>query len=297
MRFITFCTPDGSKKAGLVNSMDKIVPFSALSGVGGIDEINEVLDFIKRFGAELPEGLSIVADSADEAYRLDEVKLLAPIPEVPRNVICLGKNYAEHVREIGTKIRDIEGLPQFPIYFSKFANPAAAHGDDILLDNSVTMQMDYEVELGLVIGKKCRNVKKEEALNYIFGYTIINDFSARDLQQRHVQWFKGKNPDGFCPMGPWIVHAGDITDPMNLNISCTVNKEVRQNSNTSKMIFSIPFIIEDLSSAMTLYPGDVISTGTPEGVGMGFNPPRFLKKGDVVECSIEGIGVLANKIV
>lgn len=299
MRFVTFITPKGIRKSGIMNSQSKVVQFSALKGAKEVNSLEELIDFIKKFNTGLPEVLSDSADLAVEAYDLNEVQLLSPIPHVERNVICLGKNYAEHVREMRTKIKDINinGLPQYPIYFSKFANPAAGHEDEIFLDQNVTSQLDYEAELALVIGKKCRNVKREDALKYVFGYTIINDFSARDIQLKHIQWFKGKNLDGFCPIGPWVVHSKDISDPMNLNISCSVNGEIRQNSNTSNMIFDIPYIIEDLSSTLTLYPGDIISTGTPEGVGMGFNPPKFLIKGDIVECTIEKIGLLRNRIV
>lgn len=297
MRFVTFITPDGIKKSGIINSQSKAVPFSALKGVDEVNSVVDVNDFIDRFDAGLPSGLADAADMAEEAYDLDKVRLLSPIPQVRRNVICLGKNYAEHIREIQSKIKDISGLPEFPIYFSKFANPAAGHEDEILLDQNVSTQLDYEAELAVVIGKKCRNVKREDVYKYIFGYTIVNDVSARDIQRRHVQWFKGKNLDGFCPIGPWIVHSNEISDPMNLRITCSVNGEIRQNSNTSNMIFDIPDIIVDLSSALTLYPGDIIATGTPEGVGLGFNPPRFLKKGDIVECSVEKIGILRNRIV
>lgn len=297
MRFVSFITSEGIRKSGIINSQSKVVPFSSVKGVDEVNSVNELIDFIRKFDTGWPEVLSDSADLAVETYELNEVKLLSPIPQVQRNVICLGKNYADHVREIRTKIKDINGLPQFPIYFSKFANPAAGHEDDIFLDKNVTDQLDYEVELAVVIGKKCRNVKREDALKYIFGYTIINDLSARDIQQKHIQWFKGKNLDGFCPIGPWIVHSNDIPDPMNLKISCSVNGEIRQNSNTSNMIFDIPSIIEDLSSTLTLFPGDIISTGTPEGVGMGFDPPKYLKKGDIVECNIEKIGLLRNRIV
>jgi len=287
MKFVSFIKND-RRMSGIFNNKGKIVPFSSLEG---FQNIKDVVDFIKLYGVELPENLANLADEAMDGYDLKEVKLLAPIPELQRNVICIGKNYMEHILEGKS-----QGIPEFPIYFSKFANPASAHGDTILLDNEATKEMDYEAELAIVIGKTCKKVSKEEAFDYIFGYTILNDLSARDIQRRHVQWFKGKNLDGYCPIGPVISHNKSIEDPMKLKISSRVNGELRQNSNTANMIFNIPFLIEDLSKTMTLYPGDIISTGTPEGVGLGFKPPKYLKKDDVVECEIEGIGILMNKI-
>jgi 2-keto-4-pentenoate hydratase/2-oxohepta-3-ene-1,7-dioic acid hydratase (catechol pathway) len=294
MNFLTFVTNKNERKSGIVNTNNRAVPFAAINSLPELADVNDVYAFIKKYGTELPEGIMEGADKAKESYGLSEIRFLAPIPEVHRNVICLGKNYAKHIAEMRKGLADMKGLPEHPIYFSKFANPAAAHGDTVRVTSETTSQVDYEAELGLVIGKVCKNVKRDSALDYIFGYTIINDFSARDLQNRHIQWFKGKNLDGFCPIGPWITHYSYINDPAKLDIKCRINGETRQNSNTSNMIFDIPFIIEDLSKAMTLYPGDIISTGTPEGVGMGFNPPRFLNNGDIVECEIDKIGVLRN---
>jgi 2-keto-4-pentenoate hydratase/2-oxohepta-3-ene-1,7-dioic acid hydratase in catechol pathway len=284
---------DNKPMAGIVNDSGRAVPFSAMEG---FQNVREVADFIKLYGEKLPVNLTKAANEAEESYSLDDVKFLAPIPNMARNVICLGKNYVDHVLEVKGKIPDAPGIPKVPIYFSKFANPATAHGDTVILDTDVTTQLDYEAELAIVIGKTCKKVSKEDAFDYIFGYTVLNDLSARDIQNSHVQWFKGKNLDGFCPIGPVIVHKDEIRNPMNLKISSRVNGEQRQCSNTTNMIFNIPFIIEDLSKTMTLYPGDIISTGTPEGVGMGFTPPKYLYKGDVVECEIEGIGVLMNRI-
>jgi len=292
MKFVSF-VKDNIKMAGVINSKGKIVPFSAIDG---FEKTEGVLDFIKNFQVKLPEGLEKAADMALNSFDISDVKVLAPIPQMQRNVICLGKNYVEHVLEVKSKIADAPGIPKYPIYFSKFANPASAHGDTINLDTEATNALDYEAELAIVIGKTCKNVSHEDAYDYIFGYTIVNDLSARDIQNRHIQWFKGKNLDGYCPIGPVIEHNSSVGNPMNLNISSKVNGELRQHSNTKNMIFDIPFILEDLSKTMTLYPGDIISTGTPEGVGMGFTPPKYLNKGDVVECEVEGIGVLMNKI-
>ncbi|OBR96489.1 ureidoglycolate lyase [Clostridium ragsdalei P11] len=232
-----------------------------------------------------------------ETIPINNIKIEAPIPYPRRNVFCLGKNYVEHAREI--KITRIagNGIPEVPIYFTKAASPAVGTVDNIEFSREVTNQVDYEVELAVIIGKDGKNIKKEDAEEYIFGYTIINDVSARDLQGKHIQWFKGKSLDTFCPMGPYIVHKNEVPFPVNLDISCTVNGEVRQKSNTKNLIFDIPYIISDLSKGITLKAGDIISTGTPSGVGMGFTPIKVLKQGDIVECSIEKIGTLVNKVV
>ncbi len=203
----------------------------------------------------------------------------------------------DHVNEIKmTKISGT-GIPEFPIYFTKVASPAIGNGDNIKFSNEVTSEVDYEVELAIVIGKEGINIKPENAQEYIFGYTIVNDISARDLQGKHTQWFKGKSLDTFCPMGPYIVHKSEIKFPVELNIQSRINGELRQNSNTKKLIFDIPYIISDLSKGLTLRPGDIICTGTPSGVGMGFVPPKLLKNNDVIECYIENIGKLVNKVV
>lgn len=194
-----------------------------------------------------------------------------------------------------TDLKNKEDI-KYPIYFSKIANPAIGNNDDITYNPNVTNRVDYEVELAVIIGMTCSNIKPDEAKNYIFGYTIVNDISARDIQTNHIQWFKGKSLDTFCPMGPYIAYKDVINYPVKLNISCKVNGEMRQNSNTEKMMFDIDYIISDLSKGITLNPGDIIITGTPEGVGLGFKPPRLLNNGDVVECEIEGIGKLINNV-
>ena len=226
-----------------------------------------------------------------------------PVPALPvstgdlfpvRRVFCVGRNYLEHVAE-GYRARgaDIK-VPEFPQFFTKPATAIIGPGDDIPYDIEVTQKLDYEVELGVIIGKRGKNIPKDRALSHIFGYTIINDVTGRDLQRRHDQWFKGKGLDGSCPMGPHIVHASLLKNPQALNIKLRVNGEERQSSNTKMMIFDLPAIIESLSLGMTLEPGDVIATGTPSGVGFAMTPPGLLKGGDVVEAEVEGIGVLTN---
>lgn len=230
----------------------------------------------------------------DDSIDLCDIKILSPIPYPKRNVICLGKNYLDHISEVKSLKNVSSDIPSKPIYFSKIAYPAIGQGDYIDSHSDIVKELDYEVELAVIIGKKCKNIEKENVEDYIFGYTIANDISARDIQTSHVQWHKGKSFDTFCPIGPYIVHKNNISFPPNLEIKSFVNDELRQNSNVTQLIFDIPTIISDLSSGITLYPGDIILTGTPAGVGAGFNPTKYLKHGDKIECYIENIGTLIN---
>lgn len=228
----------------------------------------------------------------------EDITVLAPIEYPRRNIFCIGKNYIEHAKELkGKTTKEIEGVPRDPIYFSKIASPAIGNKGKIKLHLDITKEVDYEVELGVIISKECKNIAIENAKEYIFGYTIINDITARDLQRKHFQWLRGKSLDTFCPMGPVIVTVDEIANHSNLNISLSVNGEIRQDSNTSKMIFSIEYLISELSKGITLMPGDIIATGTPKGVGMGYFPPKYLKVGDKIICEIENIGKLENSLV
>lgn len=230
---------------------------------------------------------------ADELFiPLDSVKLFAPIPKSSKNIFCVGKNYAEHAIEMGSK----DDIPEHIMVFTKAPTTVIGHNETVLNHQNITEQLDYEGELAIIIGKKGRGISKEEALEYVFGYTIINDITARDLQTRHKQFFIGKSLDTTCPMGPWIVHASSVNHPNKLDIQTMVNGEIRQKSNTENFIFSIEEIISVLSQGMTLEPGDIIATGTPAGVGKGFKPPRYLKPGDAIEIKVEQIGTLYNKI-
>ena len=237
------------------------------------------------------------AVQAAETLPLSEVTLLSPIPRPRQDVICLGINYHAHAEEAArysaesfTKERPI------PIYFSKRVTEAVAPGGFIESHPGLVERLDYEAELAIIIGKTAKNVKAEEAGDYIFGYTVLNDVSARVLQTTHKQWYFGKSLDGFTPIGPCITTADEIAFPPALKISASVNGELRQYATTDLLITGIPAIIEELSSGMTLLPGTIIATGTPAGVGMGFDPPKFLKAGDVVECTIEKIGTLRNTV-
>ncbi len=222
--------------------------------------------------------------------------LLAPIPEPRRNIMCLGLNYAEHAKESAQARGREAKTPTHPIFFTKATNTVNGPYAAVPFDAAVSAQIDWEAELGVVIGQRGKNIPQAEAMSYVFGYTVVNDVSARDVQFNHGQFFKGKSLDGACPMGPWIVTADEIPDPHALAIRCRVNGVTKQEANTGMMIFKIPAIIEMLSRGMTLEAGDVIATGTPSGVGFARTPPEFLKPGDVVECEIEEIGVIRNRV-
>ncbi|MBI3075823.1 MAG: fumarylacetoacetate hydrolase family protein [Deltaproteobacteria bacterium] len=231
------------------------------------------------------------------AFPLKRTELLAPIPRPTKNIVMLGRNYREHAIEGARARGETPNIPTIPVYFTKPRTAVIGHRAPILYWKN-TEKLDYEAELAFVIGREGRNISQAEAYDYIFGYTIINDVTARDLQRAHGgQWFKGKSLDTFCPMGPWLVHKSAIPDPHNLRITLRVNGEPRQDSNTQHMIFDIPTIIADLSNGLTLEVGDIVSTGTPEGVGFAMTPPGLLKVGDKVEVEIEGIGLLANEVV
>ena len=228
---------------------------------------------------------------------LEEVTLLAPIPRPRQDVICLGMNYRDHEKEAAKYDSGAFTKDQpIPVYFSKRVSEAGRPAGEIPRHAGLVERLDYEAELAVIIGKPARNVKAADAGEYVFGYTVLNDVSARVLQTRHKQWYFGKSLDGFTPMGPCILTADEVPFPPALAISASVNGEERQRSNTSQLIHSIPEIIENLSAGMTLLPGTIIATGTPAGVGMGFDPPKFLKPGDVVECTIERIGTLKSTV-
>lgn len=301
MKFGTFKDETGPF-IGIVNQDgNRVLPLRAasekMSGKSDIpDSMLEALTSGDQFYLEAQRLLKWVEENQleKELYiLLESVEILAPIPRPAKNVFCVGKNYAEHAIEMGSK----DDIPEHVMIFTKALTTIIAHDDNILAHSELTEQLDYEGELAVIIGKKGKAIKKEEALDYVFGYTIINDVTARDLQAKHKQFFIGKSLDTTCPMGPWIVHKSVIPNPNKLDIKTTVNGEVRQDSNTENFIFPVQEIIAVLSRGMTLEPGDIIATGTPAGVGKGFKPPRFLKDGDMIEITVEGIGTLSNIVV
>ncbi|MBA2965309.1 MULTISPECIES: fumarylacetoacetate hydrolase family protein [Ramlibacter] len=231
---------------------------------------------------------------------LDAVKLVAPIPRPRRNIFCVGKNYHAHAKEFAGSGFDSSAksggdIPSAPILFSKVPESVIGPDEPILIPAEVSTAIDYEAELTVVIGKGGKGIRKEDALKHVWGYTIVNDVTARDWQGRHSQWLLGKSFDTFCPMGPWLVSA-DECDGTDTRVKLWVNDEVRQDASTKDFIFDIPTLIECVSAGITLYPGDLIATGTPAGVGIGFKPPKYLKSGDVVRITIDGIGELRNPL-
>ena len=237
------------------------------------------------------------AEGSGASVALADVELLAPIPRPRQDVLCLGMNYKAHASEAAKYDADAFTKEKpAAVYFSKRVSEAVAPGGVIQSHQDLVERLDYEVELAVILGKTAKHVKAAEAGDYIFGYTVLNDISARDVQTGHKQWYFGKSLDGFTPMGPCIVTADEIAFPPALGISSTVNGEPRQDSNTSLFLNSIQDVLEELTAGMTLLPGTIIATGTPAGVGMGFDPPKFLKPGDTVSCTIEGIGTLTNPV-
>ena len=248
-----------------------------------------------------PQEISDIG-AARQQVPMSAVRFLPPIAQPSKNVLCVGKNYRAHAKEFArsgfdsSQSKDADAIPEFPIIFSKAPCTLTGAFDDIVPPWDITQKVDYEAELGVVIGKPGRAIAAADAYDHVWGYTVINDVTARDLQAQHKQWLLGKSIDTFCPIGPWLVSQDEL-DPENLQVTCHVNGELRQQANTRDLIFNIPTIIETISASMSLSPGDIIATGTPAGVGIGFDPPKFLAPGDVVEVSISGIGSIKNKVV
>lgn len=300
MKFVT-AIYEGKEFIGLMDKEKRnVLPLNDVEEIRSGKRIFEdtMLDCIKE-GNEFIEKVHTLLSWVQEQSNseslyvpLEKVKLLAPIPKPAKNIFCVGKNYAEHAIEMGSK----DDIPEHVMIFTKAPTTVVGPNEDILEHKEITEQLDYEGELAVVIGKGGRAISRESALDYVFGYTILNDVTARDLQAKHKQFFIGKSLDTSAPMGPWIVEKSAIADPNHLGISTKVNGEIRQNSNTEHFIFPIEEVISVLSKGMTLEPGDIIATGTPAGVGKGFKPPRFLKSGDTIEITVEGIGTLTNTV-
>lgn len=284
--------------------------YQGRTGVGALTEdlqqIQPLLDPSGRDVTNLLEFLRLVPErrvlrQSPNAVPLNEAQIIAPIPRPPRNIFCVGKNYAAHAKEVAKssyyqgKSAPAAEAPDSPIVFTKAPETVIGPESAVRFPQGVSDSLDYEAELAVVIGKGGKQIPKGRALEHVFGYTIMNDVTARDWQKRHKQWFLGKSFDTFCPMGPWIVTV-DSLDPTNLQIQTWINGEQRQNANTKDLIFDIPTLIATISAGITLIPGDIIATGTPEGVGVGFDPPRFLRPGDRMRIEISGIGVLENSV-
>ncbi len=291
MRLVTYIDNADITKTGLLNN-DTVVPLEQLDISNDMNEIIKDFQNVKKIiGENKIESLTSV--------NVSDIKLLAPIPRPLRNIMCVGKNYHDHAQEFYGSGFDSSGkkaVADFPVIFTKATTSVIATDENIILANDYTNTTDYEGELGLILSKGGKNIKPEDAYDYIFGYTIINDVSARNIQKQHEQWFIGKSPDTYCPMGPAIVTSDEIGDVTKLKLKTTVNGEVRQDSIVERLIFDIPTLLSTISKTMTLEVCDIIATGTPAGVGIGFEPPVYLKSGDQVEVSIDKLGVLRNTI-
>lgn len=290
MKLMTFLA-DGKEQVGVVTADGKAVVPLAENGFS-FQDMNELVE--KATKEELEQ---MAALASKEGLPLLQVQPLAPIVRPKQDIICLGINYMAHAEEsMRYKKEAFGGDRQFPVYFSKRVSRASADGEEIPSYADFLSTVDYEAELAVIIGKDAKNVAAEDAKDYIFGYTVMNDVTARELQTRHKQWYFGKGLDGFTPMGPVIVTADEVAYPPVLHIRSYVNGELRQNATTDLFIHDIDYVIQELSQGMTLQAGTIIATGTPAGVGMGFDPPKFLKSGDEVICEIEGIGRITNRV-
>jgi 2-keto-4-pentenoate hydratase/2-oxohepta-3-ene-1,7-dioic acid hydratase in catechol pathway len=312
MRFVTFLHKN-EERLGLMGPQEHIIDLAEVNRrylkEGSLPFLTGMQGFIeagpKAIQVARKAEKYVTGKNADDVKKLvsvgalvksNQAKIISPIPRPKKNCVMLGINYREHVDE-GARARSLEiKYPEWPVFFTKPATSVIGHKGKVV-NHKCTTKLDWEVELAVVMGKKGRDIPKEKAYDYVFGYTVCLDMTARELQRQHGQWFKGKSLDTFCPLGPWLVHKSALPDPQQVRLICRVNGEVMQDGNTRDMIFDIPTTIESLSTGMTLEPGDIISTGTPSGVGFARVPPVFLKPGDKVEGEVEGIGTLEVEVV
>ncbi len=293
MKIAAYCY-DGKEYTGVVSPDDKLIySFESLGY-----EFSDMQDVIENLSEEDKTGICdmIASGKADGGICLEDVRLLAPVRFPKHDVICLGVNYLDHAEEVSRSSSKWADPNTPAIYFSKRVNEAVSPYGEIDGHLDIVDDLDFEVELAVIIGKEAYKVSREEAEDHIFGYTVINDVSARKIQNSHKQWYLGKSLDGFTPMGPWIVTGDEVAFPPELDLQCIVNGKVRQSSNTGRMVHKIAQIISELSEGMTLESGTIIATGTPSGVAFGMEDPEYLKAGDVVECHIDKIGSIINKI-
>lgn len=310
MRFVSFATTDIPKPhLGIVQNdevLDVDLAAHALTLIGP-DTLLELIEHYERVQTILQAILDKAAgrtfsevktfSSIGAVHNIVNVQLASPIPRPRKNIMCMGQNYADHAQEANEARGIATAATDIPAVFTKAPTTVNGPYSQIVIDPAVSEQIDWEAELAVIIGKGGKNIREEDALAHVFGYTVLNDVSARDIQFRHKQYFRGKSLDGFCPMGPWIVTADEIPDPQQLPIRLKINGVIKQESNTNQMIYSVAQIIALLSSGMTLEPGDIIATGTPSGVGFARKPPEFLHAGDIMETEIDGIGLMRNTIV
>ena len=300
MKLVTYRLGQNEARMGVISGR-LIIDVEKFGKKVNLELTSSMLDFIE-LGPIAVESLdAALKDSNSRDYvgisvPYENAKILAPIPRPKKNIFGIGLNYKDHIGEASKPLDTSSELPQEPVIFSKFPTAVIGDQDPICHNQNITKQLDWEAELAVIIGTKCDRVKNKDALNNVFGYTVINDISARDCR-REGQCVVSKSQHSFAPMGPCIVTADEIKDPHNLNLSCHVNGIEKQNSNTKYMLFNINDLIEDISQGILLEPGDIIATGTPEGVGAGRNPQEFMWPGDVLETSIEGIGKIRNPII
>lgn len=299
MKLATYITSDSEARLGFLHN-NTIVDMEDFGEISNFPLPNDMLELIDMGFEVIAEITDLIHNTSSEdleevSYPLDEVTLLAPIQKPRKNIIGIGLNFTEHIAESARTLDTTGKLPQKPIIFSKPPTTVTATNTDVLLNRKLTQQLDYEVELAVIMAKKGKYVSAENALDYVFGYSVINDISARDCR-REGQWIVSKGQDTFAPMGPYLVTKDEIENPHNLNLSLKLNGVEKQNSNTKLMLFNINALIEDLSTVFTLEPGDIIATGTPAGVGAGQNPQQWMKDGDVMEATVEGIGTIVNTV-
>ena len=299
MKLLTYKTQDTEPRLGFIHN-NQVIDMEDFGEISNFPLPNDMLDLIDmgfEIIAEITEMISETPENFFEeiCYEMNEVTILAPIEKPRKNIVGIGLNYTEHVAESARTLDTTGKLPQKPIIFSKPPTTVTATNTEIIKNTKLTEQLDWEVELAVVIGKKGKYVAKEDALDYVFGYTVINDISARDCR-REGQWIVSKGQDTFAPMGPILITKDEIENPHNLNLSLKVNGVEKQNSNTKFLLFNINDLIEDLSIVFTLEPGDIIATGTPSGVGAGRNPQEWLYDGNIVEATVEGIGTIVNTV-
>ncbi len=299
MKLLTYTIEDSEPRLGFIHN-NQVIDMEDFGEVSNFPLPNNMLSLIDMGFDVINEINDLITDTSDKqfeeiAYAIEDVMFLAPIPKPRKNIIGIGLNYTEHVAESARTLDTTGKLPQKPIIFSKPPTTVTATNTDIIKNTKLTEQLDWEVELAVIIGKKGKYVPKTDALDYVFGYTVINDISARDCR-REGQWIVSKGQDTFAPMGPILVTKDEIENPHNLNLSLKVNGVEKQNSNTKFLLFNINDLIEDLSTVFTLEPGDIIATGTPSGVGAGRDPQEWMYDGDVIEATVEGIGTIVNTI-
>lgn len=298
MKFLTL--EQGQLGALLEQEGQQVVDLTAAAKLFELEPVPTSLAEIVSWTDEQVEALwglaQVALDKGVSCRPYSEVKAIAPIPQPRRNILCLGKNYLDHAKEVAEKMKASGDAPEHPIIFTKATTSVIGPEDEIPAHSDLTRKLDYEAELALIMGKEGRDIPEDQAMDYVFGYTAINDVSARDLQKDHVQWFRAKSLDGFAPMGPVVVHRSVMPEPEDIQVSCHINGEQRQCANLDQLIFDLPTIIATLSKGMTLLPGDIIATGTPAGVGMGFRPSKYLKSGDEVVVSVTGVGSLINRV-